>query len=106
MVESPSRGPFVKVCGNGIDVFIIVNDADDVEIVNMALALANDRKIVTESVHSCSYYCHRPECIRRQRDELRDIFITVPEGRARYLLLGAVLAPKPDPSTQSIAGEL
>lgn len=23
-------------------------------------------------IHTCSYYCIRPECIRRQRDELRD----------------------------------
>lgn len=23
-------------------------------------------------VHSCSYYCHRPECIKAQRDEFRD----------------------------------
>ena len=22
--------------------------------------------------HTCSYYCERPECIRAQRDELRD----------------------------------
>ena len=23
-------------------------------------------------IHSCSYYCHKPECIKAQRDELRD----------------------------------
>jgi hypothetical protein len=23
-------------------------------------------------VHSCSYYCNRPECIKAQRDELRE----------------------------------
>jgi hypothetical protein len=23
------------------------------------------------SIHTCSYYCDRPECIRAQRDELR-----------------------------------
>ena len=23
-------------------------------------------------VHTCNYYCERPECVRRQRDELRD----------------------------------
>lgn len=23
-------------------------------------------------VHSCSYYCDRPECIKAQRDELRN----------------------------------
>jgi hypothetical protein len=24
------------------------------------------------SIHTCSYYCERPECIKRQRDEMRD----------------------------------
>ena len=23
-------------------------------------------------IHSCSYYCHKPECIKAQRNELRD----------------------------------
>jgi hypothetical protein len=23
-------------------------------------------------IHSCSYYCDRPDCIKAQRDELRD----------------------------------
>jgi len=23
-------------------------------------------------IHSCSYYCDRPECVKRQRDELRE----------------------------------
>ncbi len=59
-----------------------------------------------DSVHSCSYYCHRPECIRRQRDELRDNFIVALYSDQHYLQLGEVLAPKPDPSTQSLAGEL
>jgi hypothetical protein len=26
----------------------------------------------SESIHTCSYYCERPECIKRQRDEMRD----------------------------------
>jgi len=26
------------------------------------------------SIHTCSYYCDRPECIRAQRDELRQKF--------------------------------
>jgi hypothetical protein len=25
-------------------------------------------------IHSCSYYCDRPACIKAQRDELRDRF--------------------------------
>ena len=24
-------------------------------------------------IHSCSYYCDRPECIKAQRDELREV---------------------------------
>ena len=27
---------------------------------------------MTDDMHSCSYYCDRPECIKRQRDELRE----------------------------------
>ncbi len=27
---------------------------------------------MTDDIHSCSYYCDQPECIRAQRDELRD----------------------------------
>ena len=26
---------------------------------------------MTDDIHSCSHYCERPECIKRQRDELR-----------------------------------
>jgi hypothetical protein len=28
--------------------------------------------MTTDTIHTCSYYCERPECVRRQRDELRD----------------------------------
>lgn len=37
--------------------------------------MSNDtgsRPMTAETIHTCSYYCERPECIRRQRDELRD----------------------------------
>lgn len=27
---------------------------------------------MTDDIHSCSYYCDLPQCIKRQRDELRD----------------------------------
>ncbi len=27
---------------------------------------------MTKTIHSCSLYCDRPECIRQQRDMLRD----------------------------------
>ena len=37
------------------------------------LALQNERtKEAEPDIHSCSYHCERPECIKRQRDELRD----------------------------------
>jgi transposase-like protein len=26
-----------------------------------------------DDIHSCSYYCHHPKCIKAQRDELRDM---------------------------------
>lgn len=26
-------------------------------------------------IHSCSYYCDRPECIRAQRDQLRSMLL-------------------------------
>lgn len=28
--------------------------------------------MTAETIHTCSYSCERPECVRRQRDELRD----------------------------------
>jgi hypothetical protein len=27
---------------------------------------------MTDTIHTCSYYCHVPACIKAQRDELRD----------------------------------
>lgn len=30
---------------------------------------------MTTDIHSCSYYCERPECIRSQRDELVKRFV-------------------------------
>jgi hypothetical protein len=27
---------------------------------------------MTDTLHTCSYYCHVPACIKAQRDELRD----------------------------------
>ena len=32
--------------------------------------------------HTCSYYCERPECIRAQREELRDRLEKVDQGGA------------------------
>ena len=30
---------------------------------------------MSNDIHSCSYYCDRPACIKAQRDELREKFI-------------------------------
>ncbi len=27
---------------------------------------------MTDDIHSCSYYCDLPQCIKQQRDELRE----------------------------------
>lgn len=27
---------------------------------------------MTDTIHTCSYFCDRPNCIKAQRDELRD----------------------------------
>jgi len=40
--------------------------------------------------HTCSYYCERPECIRAQRDELRDRLEKVDQGGA--VAVGEVVA--------------
>jgi hypothetical protein len=40
-------------------------------------------------IHSCSYYCQRPECIKRQREEqyaYRDKFFMPTEGGEGYLV--------------------
>ena len=29
-------------------------------------------RLADNTVHSCSYYCTRPDCVRAQRDELRE----------------------------------
>jgi hypothetical protein len=31
-------------------------------------------------IHSCSYYCTRPACVLRQRDELRDKWLSEREA--------------------------
>ncbi len=36
---------------------------------------------MTDQLHSCSYYCDRPECIRQQRDELRARVFGVTESQ-------------------------
>ena len=39
---------------------------------------------MTDDIHSCSYYCDRPERIKEQRDELRE---SVDKLQGRYDLL-------------------
>jgi hypothetical protein len=36
--------------------------------------------LMTDDIHSCSYYCDRPECIKAQRDELRDRILPASEA--------------------------
>ena len=31
--------------------------------------------MIPEDIHSCSLFCHRPECCARQRDLLRDYIL-------------------------------
>ena len=35
-------------------------------------------------IHSCSYYCHRPECIKAQRDELRAKYVTLHDQHEQF----------------------
>lgn len=37
------------------------------------------------SDHTCSYYCDKPECIRAQRDEFRDLFMSRLNGQFETL---------------------
>jgi hypothetical protein len=45
---------------------------------------------MTDGIHSCSYYCTRPECIRAQRDELRERLQTEVEDLYRRGWNGAL----------------
>lgn len=38
---------------------------------------------MSTDIHSCSYYCHHPKCIERQRDELRDKYFEQMELKER-----------------------
>ena len=31
--------------------------------------------MIKESIHSCSFYCDYPECIKAQRDAMRDKYV-------------------------------
>ena len=45
---------------------------------------------MTDDIHSCSYYCHIPECIKAQRDELRDKLAQPEQEPVAYLCENAV----------------
>lgn len=36
------------------------------------------------NIHSCSYYCKRPACVKAQRDDLRDRFVEPRDERAAF----------------------
>jgi hypothetical protein len=40
---------------------------------------------MTEKIHSCSLYCDRPECIKEQRDDLRQKYFDLCDVHARSL---------------------
>jgi len=44
-----------------------------------------------EQVHTCSYYCDRPECLKDQRDELRDRLEATPPAQAAEAALKVLL---------------
>lgn len=49
------------------------------------------KREIMDEIHSCSYYCERPECIKAQRDDLRDK-ITQPEQTEVQRLIALVRA--------------
>ena len=36
-------------------------------------------------IHSCSYYCDRPECTKAQRDELREKYVKLADAHSLAL---------------------
>lgn len=42
-------------------------------------------------IHTCSYHCHRPECIKAQRDELREALVNSAQVKSGYDCLFSVL---------------
>lgn len=40
---------------------------------------------MTEEIHSCSLYCDKPECIKAQRDDLRQKYFDLCDVHARSL---------------------
>ena len=51
-------------------------------------------------IHSCSYYCTRPECIRKQRDELRAKYVKLSDAHdalVRQMTDAKTLSSDPTP---------
>jgi len=44
-----------------------------------AMCQTSARRKIAMTVHSCSYYCDKPDCIKSQRDELRETLAGVLE---------------------------
>ena len=45
---------------------------------------------MTEHIHTCGYHCERPDCIKAQRDELRDTLDDALEAFERGRQLGVL----------------
>ena len=40
---------------------------------------------MTDTIHTCNYYCQKPACIKAQRDELRDeLFKKLPPSESDF----------------------
>lgn len=54
--------------------------------------MSDDTKALCDDIHSCSYYCERPACIKAQRDELRGALdaLMVENARLREALAGVI----------------
>lgn len=57
-------------------------DEGDIVQLRMILARARELDAKPEQVHTCSYYCDRPGCLKAQRDELRDRLEATPPAQA------------------------
>jgi hypothetical protein len=44
-----------------------------------------------KDIHSCSYYCNRPECVLAQRNELRDKLAQ--QAETQPILFGWLVSP-------------
>lgn len=53
-----------------------------------------------DEIHSCSYYCDKPECIKTQRDELRERFGGMNDGKLMQQALEALRAVREAPASK------